>query len=240
MYGIIGKPLSHSFSPDYFNKKFETLGIDEKYLRFTLDNIEAFPTLVQQQPNLMGLNVTIPYKTAIIPYLHELDATAAAVNAVNTIHFFEGKLKGYNTDVIGFKNTLLPLLEFHHKKALILGTGGASKAVAFVLDQLGITWQYVSRTATSGYLQYDQVDAALLKTHLIIINTTPLGTWPNIATAPPLPYAAITADHILYDLVYNPPLTTFLAYGQQQQAIVKNGYDMLIGQAEASWNIWNA
>lgn len=238
MYGIIGYPLSHSFSPGYFREKFRQLGIDATYDAFPLAAITGLPALLEQHAGLQGLNVTIPYKQSVMAYLDELDATAEAVGAVNCIRIRDGKLKGFNTDTIGFANSLKPLLGKEHNHALILGTGGAAKAVVYALQQLGITYKLVSRTG--GDLRYEDLNRELIESHQLIINTTPLGMYPAVDQAPDLPYSLLGPGHLLYDLVYNPEETLFLQRGKAQGAVIKNGYDMLIGQAEAGWAIWNA
>ena len=235
-FGLIGYPLSHSFSPGYFTEKFKKECIaDTQYLPFELGQIEDFVPLVKGQV-LSGLNVTIPYKQAIIPYLDRLDETVKAVGAVNTIQFENGELVGYNTDVIGFRNSIEPYIKSHHKRAVILGTGGAAKAVEFIMKQLGLPFLYVSRTKQEGRITYDELD---LKDGDIIINTTPLGMHPNIDQCPAIPYNQINESHLLYDLVYNPTETKFLANGKAQGTSIKNGLDMLHLQAEAAWKIWN-
>lgn len=239
-YGIIGYPLLHSFSPAYFARKFEALGIDASYQIFELENIVAFPSLLQQHPYLQGLNVTIPYKRSIVPYLDELDEDAAAIGSVNCISISGGKTKGYNTDHTGFRKSLEPLLQPQHNKALILGTGGSSYAVAYALDRLGIAYQKVSRTKADGTLTYNELDADLLSNHPLIINTTPVGMHPRETECPLASYEGIGNSHLLYDLIYNPALTEFLRRGSELGAAVKNGLEMLHIQAEASWEIWNS
>ncbi|PSK94693.1 shikimate dehydrogenase family protein [Taibaiella chishuiensis] len=236
-YGIIGYPLSHSFSPGYFREQFRLRGIDATYEAFPIETISALPALLEQNPALRGLNVTIPYKQSVMAYLHELDDTARAVGAVNCIRISEGRLKGFNTDCVGFATTLQPLLGDMPRQALVLGTGGAAKAVVYALAQLGIPYQLVSRSG--GDLQYAALTPELIAGHTLIINTTPLGMYPAVDTYPDLPYGALGPQHILYDLVYNPEATLFLGKGRQQGATVKNGYDMLIAQADAGWAIWN-
>ena len=242
--GLIGYPLTHSFSKKYFADKFAAANItDFNYELFEIEQITDLPNLIAQTPNLLGLNVTIPYKVQVLPYLDEIDAEAAKVGAVNTIKFEQGKLKGYNTDIYGFENSLLDLLKsstkpLHQLKALVLGTGGASKAVVHVLDKLGIFSQLVSRSNKSGVITYDSLDATKFKDHNIVINTTPLGTYPNIETCPSLPYDAITPYHYFYDLVYNPAEPIFLKNAKQAGASIKNGSDMLVLQAEKAWSIW--
>jgi len=243
--GLIGYPLSHSFSKKYFSDKFEKEGIpDFNYELYPIERIEDLPKLLQNTPNLEGINVTIPYKQQVLPYLNELDEAAAKVGAVNTIKIRDGKLKGYNTDIFGFERSLLELLStaglpLPKMQALILGTGGAAKAVAYVLEKLGIFYQLVSRKEQKDYLTYNSLTAAKFKDYRIVINTTPLGMSPNYQTCPDLPYDATTAHHFFYDLVYNPAETLFLKNGTQQGASVKNGLEMLILQAEKAWSIWN-
>lgn len=239
LYGLIGYPLTHSFSPAYFAEKFEKLGIKASYRAFPLENIDELPALLAAHSDLKGLNVTIPYKQAVIPYLDELDATATGAGAVNCISIAAGKRKGYNTDVLGFLNSLKPLLAPHHTQALILGTGGAARAVAYALGSLGIKYTKVSRLEMAGVLSYDELTAAVIQEHTLIINTTPLGMYPQIDAAPQIPYEALTSRHLLYDLVYNPLETKFLALGKDHGATIKNGLEMLHLQADASWDIWS-
>lgn len=237
--GLIGYPLSHSFSKAYFTEKFEKENIDEhEYQLFPLATISEVKALLTKE-NLKGLNVTIPYKQQVIPFLDELDEEAAKVGAVNTIKIVDGKTKGFNTDIYGFEYSLQPLLKSHHKKALILGTGGAAKAVAYVLEKLNIAYIFVSRKPTEKQLAYSDIDEVILKEHTILINTTPLGMYPKIDACPTLPYQQLTDQHILYDLVYNPAETLFMTKGKAQKAVVKNGLDMLHLQAEKAWGIWN-
>ena len=240
LYGIIGYPLSHSFSPAYFRKKFAEQATDAVYEAFPLADITDFPALVQSSPNLCGLNVTIPYKEAIIPYLDDIDYVAARIGAVNTILFRNGRKKGYNTDIIGFEQSLIPLLQPAHMHALILGTGGSSKAVAHVLRELGIALQFVSRTPHDGCIVYGDLTPEIIALHKLIINTTSLGMYPNIDAAPAIPYDAITPQHLLYDLTYNPEETRFLILGKTAGAAIKNGFEMLQLQAEAAWDIWTS
>jgi shikimate dehydrogenase len=240
LFGLIGYPLSHSFSKGYFTAKFEREGIsDARYELFPLEDISQFPELVAEHDDLCGLNVTIPYKTAVIPYLDELEEEAKAIGAVNTILFTDGKSKGFNTDVFGFQESFSRKLQSHHQRALVLGTGGASKAVAYALKQLGISFQYVSRTASSEAIAYEQVTEAMLSEYHILINTTPLGMYPKVEELPSLPYTALSESHYLYDLVYNPSLTAFLEKGIAVGATTENGLDMLHLQAEKAWEIWN-
>lgn len=240
IYGLIGYPLSHSFSKGFFAEKFEREGItDCLYESFPLPDIREFPALLAQYPGLCGLNVTIPYKEAVMAYLDELSPAAASIKAVNCIWFRDGRKTGFNTDVIGFKRSLEPLLKPHHNKALILGTGGAAKAIQYVLGTLQIPYKLVSRTASATTISYDQLDADIMAEHTIIVNTSPLGMYPNTDAAPALPYQYLSSAHLLYDLVYNPAKTLFLQKGEAKGATIKNGHEMLVLQAEASWEIWN-
>lgn len=241
-FGLLGKNISYSFSKNYFESKFENENItDACYENFDLDSIEAFPALIRTTKNLKGLNVTIPYKEAVMPFLDKLDPTAEAIGAVNTIKITKkGHLKGYNTDYYGFLTSLKPLLKHHPpKKALILGTGGASKAVAYALKDLAIEYRLVSRSQNVNTLTYEMLNKALLASHLLIINCTPLGTSPAITRFPDIPYNFLTKDHILYDLIYNPETTQFLKEGLKRGCTVSNGLKMLQLQAEKSWEIWN-
>lgn len=240
-YGLIGFPLSHSFSRKYFTDKFQTEQIsDSQYQLFELSNINQFPELIRSQANLCGLNVTIPYKQAIIPFLDELDPVTARIGAVNVIKFENGLLKGYNSDYQGFMQSLQQFYpDYAQAQALVLGTGGASKAVTAALDFLQIDYKLISRSPQEGQLTYEQLSPALINTHLLIINTTPLGTYPHIDSFPLIPYEALSGQHYLYDLVYNPAETVFLRRGREAGAKIKNGYDMLCRQAEVAWQIWN-
>lgn len=238
-YGIIGYPLGHSFSPGYFSEKFAREGIDAVYERYELQNITTLPDIIGANPELRGLNVTIPHKKSVIGLLDEADEAAQHCGAVNCIRISSGKLTGYNTDVIGCKNSLRPLLQVQHKQALILGTGGSSNAVAYTLQNLGIPFVKVSRTKAAGVLTYEDVGTEMIAQCKLIINTTPLGMHPDTNSAPNIPYEAVTRHHLLYDLIYNPEETLFLAKGRKQDAVVKNGLEMLHLQAEASWQIWN-
>ena len=240
-FGLIGYPLSHSFSKGYFTEKFLKEGIDDcHYDIFPLESIGDFVDLCEQHKNLAGLNVTIPYKEKIIPFLEELNNEAAAIGAVNTIKFINGKKNGYNTDCYGFEMSLKPLLKPYHTNALILGTGGASKAVEYVLKKLGISFQYVSRNKTANTINYDELDELIIHHSKLIINSTPLGMYPNIENSPDISYDFITDKHLLYDLIYNPEETQFLKEGKQREAQTKNGLEMLYLQAEKSWEIWNS
>lgn len=241
VYGLIGYPLSHSFSRQYFTEKFRREQIAGcVYENFPLTNIEDFGTLVQQHSQLCGLNVTIPYKEKIIPFLSEQSEVVRSVGACNCIKIENGKLTGYNTDVTGFEVSLRPHLQPHHTKALVLGTGGAAKAVHWVLKKLGIEFLKVSRMpGGKQQVSYQQVDETLLKEYLLIVNTSPVGMYPKADECPSLPYQALTSQHYLFDLVYNPAKTLFLQKGEQQGAVTENGKDMLVIQAEESWRIWN-
>lgn len=240
-FGLIGKDISYSFSKKYFTEKFaQDLYEDCSYENFDILNIEDFPSILKNNPNLKGLNVTIPYKESIIPYLDTVSDKAFQIGAVNVIRFTKkGNLKGYNSDWFGFKKSLEPLLQAHHKKALILGTGGAAKAVAFALDQLGITYSFVSREANPNTIDYSLINATTFDNHQIIINCTPVGTSPNTKEFPPIPYTYFSNQHIAFDLIYNPEETEFLKKAKKQGAIIKNGYEMLVYQAEKAWKIWN-
>jgi shikimate dehydrogenase len=241
LYGLIGYPLAQSFSKKYFTDKFLKEEIrDAAYELFELESIDLFPGLISDQAQLRGLNVTIPYKEKIIPFLTRLDEHAAAIGACNCIKISNDVLTGFNTDAPAFEQSLMPQLQPHHKKGLILGTGGASKAVAYVLKKLAIEFEFVSRNPIKGQLKYQDLTKEIIESHNLIINTTPLGSFPKTDTVPDLPFEYITNQHYLYDLVYNPPVTLFLQKGKERGAAVKNGYDMLVGQAERSWEIWNA
>lgn len=238
-YGLIGYPLDHSFSPQYFNEKFYREGIeDAAYECFPLKDIQDFPGLITSTPGLQGLNVTIPYKEAVIPYMDELGPAAQSIGAVNTIAISGDKLIGHNTDAFAFRESLRPLLKGHHTRALILGTGGAAKAVAFALDQLKISFQMVSRNPSPGQISYQEIDRPLLGKHSIIINATPVGMAPDELHFPNIPYEYLSENHLLYDLVYNPGKTVFLIKGRQLGAAIKNGLEMLYLQADKSWDIW--
>lgn len=241
VFGLVGRNISYSFSKGYFAQKFESLGLDEySYVNFDIDNISKITDIIHQTPHLSGLNVTIPYKENVIPFLAELSGTAQKIGAVNTIRIKRsGKLKGYNTDAHGFRKSLEPLLQPHHQRALILGSGGASKAVAFALLKLGIFYTIVSRESRHGTIDYDRINATTFDNHQIVINCTPLGTYPDVTGCPPLPYEYFTNKHIAFDLVYNPAETEFMKRAAKHGAITKNGYDMLVLQAEKAWRIWN-
>ena len=239
-FGLVGKNISYSFSKGYFGEKFEKLNLlDYSYDNLDIQNIEDFPEFIKQNPTISGLNVTIPYKEAIIPFLDKLSKRATEIGAVNTIKITKsGKLKGFNTDYIGFQKSIEPLLNVNHKKALILGTGGASKAVAYALKQLGIPYLFVSRNDIGDDIGYNQINEKTFEEFQIIINCTPVGTFPNTNTCPEIPYEYFTSNHLAFDLIYNPAETLFLKKAKEQGAIVKNGLEMLTLQAEKSWKIW--
>lgn len=239
-YGLLGYPLGHSFSRDFFNTKFQQEHIDAQYLNFELSDAADIRQVLQQHPMLRGFNVTIPHKQAIMPLLDDIDDEARAIGAVNVVSISGQHLKGYNTDVIGFRDSLRPLLQPHHSHALVLGTGGASKAVCRALDTLGITWRYVSRKQQGTTLSYADITPALLNDYTLIINCTPLGMSPKTDAAPDIPYEALTPRHLLFDLVYNPEETLFMQRGRQRGATTKNGLEMLHLQALAAWDIWNS
>lgn len=242
-FGLIGFPLGHSFSKKYFTEKFEQENIDARYDLYELANINDFETL-KEKFKFFGLNVTIPYKEKIIQYLDEIDETASIIGAVNVIKFIceEGKmrLKGYNSDAIGFENSIKPHLKPFYKKALILGTGGASKAINYVLQKNEIQTTFVTRFDKIGMLTYEQLDEESIKENLIIINATPIGTFPDFDECPNIPYKFLTNKHLLFDVVYNPAETMFLKNGKARGANTLNGEDMLTGQAAAAWEIWNS
>ena len=258
-FGLIGYPLSHSFSQKFFTEKFLQENIvNASYQNFPIPSMESFGAIWKENPNLEGLNVTIPYKKEVIPFLQHSSAVVQEIHACNCIRKFNNELYGYNTDVIGFEKSLLPFLEPHHTHALILGTGGAAAAVRWVLQKLNIQFQLVSRkgnaieantleentleknTEMKASLSYDQLAASVIESHTLIINTSPVGMYPNVNEAPPIAYEGITAQHHLYDLVYNPTETLFMQKGLEKGATVQNGLAMLHIQAEESWAIWNA
>lgn len=248
MYGLIGKSLVHSFSADFFNEKFRREKIPQSYRLFPLEDIASLPSLIQTHPDIEGLNVTIPYKEEVIAYLDSISPEAREIGAVNVIKIEDRSsgpksgvkkfLTGYNTDYIGFRDSLVPLLRPDVTKALILGTGGASKAVAYALKELGLESVKVSRNPSVGQLSYDCLDSRIIRDHLLIVNTTPLGTFPDTGEAPRLPYRDISPLHICYDLVYNPAVTEFLKLCAAEGAVTKNGMEMLRRQAIAAWHIW--
>jgi shikimate dehydrogenase len=239
-FGLIGKTLKHSFSRSYFEKKFHKLGIDDCiYENYELQSIDDLPGLLGV-PELAGLNITIPYKEEIIPFLHSKNKIVEAIGACNCIKVVDGQLHGFNTDAVAFKNSLQKYLQPHHKCALVLGTGGASKAVQYALKELAIDYVLVSRHKKENQLGYEDVGEDTVTGHQVLINTTPLGMYPNVDQDPPIPYSALTKNHLLYDLTYNPPKTKFLQQGESRGAQVINGYEMLVAQAEESWRIWNS
>ena len=242
-YGLLGYPLGHSFSRAFFTEKFEREGIDARYLNFELSDISQLPEVLKAHPQLRGLNVTIPYKQAVIPYLDELSDEARAIGAVNVVriaHDADGKLhlKGFNSDIIGFTDSIRPLLQPHHRQALVLGTGGASKAICRGLEKLGLQWRYVSRTPRQGQFTYSDITPARLADYTVIVNCSPVGMFPHTDESPALPYAALSPRHLLFDLVYNPEETLFMRQGRRFGATVKNGLEMLHLQAIASWRFW--
>ncbi|MCH5229889.1 MAG: shikimate dehydrogenase [Muribaculaceae bacterium] len=243
MYGLIGKKLGHSFSANFFNTKFKNEGINESYRLFPLNDIELLPSLISSNPELKGLNVTIPYKEAVIPYLDHISPDAEEIGAVNVIKISSKKektiLEGYNTDWIGFKDALTPFLNEKVDKALILGTGGASKAVYYALKTLGIEATKVSRTPSPDYLRYSDLDESIIRSRLLIINTTPLGMFPENHTLPFIPYEYLTDEHLMFDLVYNPSITEFMKKGAEKRALTINGLQMLHNQAIEAWKIWS-
>lgn len=242
-YGIIGYPLGHSFSPGFFNEKFINEGIDAIYERYELSQIDLLPEIIASNPELCGLNVTIPYKQQIMQYLDELSEEAREIGAVNVVKVtHNGKnvhMKGFNSDVIGFSRSIEPLLEKHHKKALILGTGGAAQAIDYGLKQLGLETIKVSRYERPDTIQYDKITPDVIKEYKVIINCTPIGMYPNTEECPNLPYEAMDSQHLLYDLIYNPDTTLFMKKGMERGAVVKNGLEMLLLQAYASWEFWH-
>lgn len=245
IHGLIGFPLGHSFSQSFFNKKFEAENINAKYLNFEIPDIGDLMELVAETPNLAGLNVTIPYKQQVIPYMDEMDSVAEKIGAVNVIKvtYTPGgdiRFKGYNSDVTGFRDSIAPMIKPYHKKALVLGTGGASKAVKQGLLDLGIEPVFVSRTVKDGVITYADITPEVMAEHEVIVNTTPLGMYPHIDECPDIPYDLLTPEHLCYDLLYNPDVTLFMKKASASGAVVKNGLEMLLLQAFASWEIWNS
>jgi shikimate dehydrogenase len=243
-YGLIGYPLGHSFSKNFFNEKFHSESIDAEYVNFEIPSIKELPGVLLENHDLAGLNVTIPYKEQVIPYLDELDSDAAAIGAVNVIKIIrpaKGKIKlvGYNSDIMGFTQSIEPLLEPQHKKALILGTGGASKAIYHGLKKLGMEARFVSRTPREGMFTYEDLTPAVMDEYKVIINCTPVGMYPRANEYPNIPYECLTPNHLLYDLLYNPDTTLFMKKGADKGAITKNGLEMLLLQAFGAWDIWN-
>ena len=241
-FAIIGYPLSHSFSQKYFTEKFAKEKIDDAvFENFAIPDISLLNDILKNQNNLSGFCVTIPHKKAILNFLDSYTNAVLQMGACNCVKIEGNTLIGFNTDVIGFENSFAPHLKSHHTKALILGTGGAAAAVEFVLKKLGITYRYVSRNKNhTDCFTYQELDAAVMDEYTLIINATPLGTFPNIDQSPDLPYHFLTVKHYLFDLIYNPPLTKFLQLGAMQGATIKNGFDMLVIQAEENWKIWNS
>lgn len=243
LYGLIGYPLSQSLSQAYFREKFREEHITgSDYEVFPLKDIHEFPVLLQQHPGLAGLNVTIPHKETVLQYVHERDAVVEACGAANCLRISNGKISAFNTDAIAFRDSLKPLLEPQHTRALILGTGGAAKAIAWVLEQLGIQYLFITRQpekASAHTITYDSLDEEILSEYFLIINASPAGMSPNDDTFPAIDYSCLTPRHLLYDLVYNPEKTVFLQKGEERGALIKNGYEMLVLQAEAGWKIWN-
>lgn len=244
LYGLIGFPLEHSFSKGYFTEKFETSKLtDCRYENFPIENLKNLKSIIESHSDLMGLNITIPYKISILDYLDELDDTAKSIQSVNTIKIIrENKIKliGYNTDAIGLAMALKPQLRPAHNSALILGNGGSSKAVQFVLKSLGINFLIVTRNPShENELSYSQLNENHIRFHKLIINSTPLGMWPKVDECPPINYDSISNEHLLFDLIYNPEMTLFLKKGKEKGAMISNGMSMLKQQAEASWQIWN-
>jgi shikimate dehydrogenase len=241
LYGLLGKSLKHSFSKAYFAEKFAKLNIaDCRYENFELASINELPALLENNPSIKGLNVTIPYKEDVIPFLHERNEVVEEINACNCINIIDGKLIGYNTDVFGFEQSLKPFLKPHHTKALILGTGGAAKAVQYTLKKLGISFRIVSRSKNNITITYEELNELILQEHTLIINTSPLGMYPKMDEVPPIPYEFLTPQHLLFDLIYNPEKTLFLEKGEERGAQIENGKEMLLLQAEESWRIWNS
>jgi len=243
-YGLIGFPLSHSFSKKYFTEKFEQEGIsDKQYELFPIEDVQSLTDLLTENETLQGLNVTIPHKVNVLPFLNEIEEAAEKIGAVNCICIrrFEGEtyLKGFNTDAYGFEESLKPLLTAHHEKALVFGNGGAAKAVKYVLDKLNIPYQVVVRNPAEGTILYSDITDEILSSHKLLINTTPLGMSPNINLFPEINYSRLTNHHLAYDLVYNPLETLFLTKAAAQGAQIKNGLEMLYKQAEKAWAIWN-
>lgn len=241
LFGLLGYPLTHSFSQKYFTDKFRELGLtnNAQYENFSLPHISALREIIDHKKGLEGFNITIPYKKAVMKFLDDATSTVKELGACNCVKINNGKLKGYNTDVVGFEQTLAPFLKPQHQKALVLGTGGASAAVEWVLRKRNIAYKSVSRTASENNIDYASIDKDLMESHTLVINTTPLGMYPKIDTFPHLPYQFIGVQHHLFDLVYNPEETLFLSKGKAQGASIQNGWEMLILQAEESWRIWN-
>ena len=242
-YGLVGKDISYSFSQGYFNDKFNKLKLtDYQYQNFDIDNIDKFPKIFSESENIKGLNVTIPYKEEVLSYLDEIDEEAAKIGAVNTIKILKNnKLKGFNTDVYGFEMSISKILKSHHKKALILGTGGASKAIKFVFQKLNIEVLSVSRNPkNANEISYKDLSESILSDYTVIVNCSPVGTHPNIKECPNIPYVFLSSKHLLFDLIYNPTQTLFLKKGLEKGSAICDGYQMLELQAEKAWEIWNS
>jgi shikimate dehydrogenase len=242
-YGIIGYPLGHSFSRGYFNEKFASENIDAEYVNFEIPHIDEVADVVRDNVNLRGFNVTIPYKEQVIPFLDDVDDDAKHIGAVNVVKVTRNakgapKLVGYNSDIIGFTRSIEPLLKPYHTKALILGTGGASKAVYHGLSNLGVKGVFVSRGVKPGAFTYDQLTPEVMAEHTVIVNCTPVGMYPAVDKCPDIPYELLTNRHLLYDCVYNPEETLFMKRGGEHGAVTKNGLEMLLLQAIAAWEIW--
>lgn len=243
-YGLVGQSLGHSFSQTFFNQKFKSENIDAKYVNFEIPHIKELKNILKENPDLEGLNVTLPYKTQVISLLDDIDNDARLIGAVNVIKFKKGvfgriRLKGYNSDIVGFKQSIEPLLNNSHRKALILGTGGASRAVFHGLKQLGLASTLVSRTPKTSCITYQEITPKVMEQYTVIVNATPLGMYPDVNTCPDIPYDLLTPNHLLYDLLYNPDETLFMKKGKERGAVVKNGLEMLLLQAFVSWEIWN-
>lgn len=238
-YGIIGYPLGHSFSRGFFTEKFAKENIDAEYVNFEVPDAAALRDILRENPELRGLNVTLPHKQAVIPLLDEISDEASEIGAVNVIRVRNGKTKGFNSDIIGFMESIKPLLKPHHTQALILGTGGASRAIRVGLSRLGIKWKYVSRTPREGMLTYNDLSPVVMQKYTVIVNCSPIGMFPKVDGTPDIPYDQLTDKHLLYDLVYNPGETQFMLRGAAMGATVKNGLEMLHLQAVASWRFWN-
>ena len=245
-YGLIGYPLGHSFSKDYFNKKFSSECIDAEYINFEIKTVDELKFVLRENPALCGLNVTLPHKMNVIPLLDRVTDNARNIGAVNVIKFIRGKsgkliLEGHNSDITGFKQSIEPMLNETHRNALILGTGGASKAIYHGLKQLGLDCLFVSRTKENdSSITYEEITPEIINDYTVIVNTTPLGMFPNTNSCPDIPYENLTTNHILYDLIYNPDETLFMKKGKLYGAEVKNGLEMLLLQAFISWEIWNS
>lgn len=244
IYGLIGYPLVHSFSQTFFNQKFASEGINARYMNFEIPDIGGLMEVLSEYPAIAGLNVTLPYKTQIIPYLSDLDPVARRIGAVNVVQIHKGKsdndfkLIGFNSDIVGFVNSIRPLLKPCHRAALVLGSGGASRSVCCGLEDLGIRAQVVSRTPGEGKLTYDDLTPEVMAEHKVIVNTTPLGMYPHVDECPPIPYECLNGDFLCYDLLYNPDITLFMKKSAAEGAVTKNGLEMLLLQAFESWEIW--